>query len=192
MAHVSGPVSTLPGFRQPVTGCQCDEHPDRPAVLRVQGETDSMGAEYADLCAECVKAMSANSEPDIGTCAWCKADGVTLRPRRDMDEGLHGPVYYVCAPCIVKDNEAHERELEQYAEEYGGFTLDEYRDAYDDDYDPQDDPTHLDDTDIVIDASTEMPGAHQYRRTFEVVTKGGRPKTVNAGWRTAYIADKAG
>lgn len=31
----------------------CDDHPDRPATHRVQGETDSFGCEYIDWCQEC-------------------------------------------------------------------------------------------------------------------------------------------
>lgn len=37
-----GPVSSMPGAASPVlAGETCDEHPDRPAVRRRQGETDS-------------------------------------------------------------------------------------------------------------------------------------------------------
>jgi hypothetical protein len=31
----------------------CDQHPDRLAVVRLQGETDSFGAELNDMCTEC-------------------------------------------------------------------------------------------------------------------------------------------
>lgn len=34
-------------------GATCDQHPDRPAVARIQGETDSFGCELCDMCAEC-------------------------------------------------------------------------------------------------------------------------------------------
>ena len=50
MAEVTGPISTLPGARHALpAGTMCDEHPDRPAVARVQGETDSFGCELNDL-----------------------------------------------------------------------------------------------------------------------------------------------
>ena len=58
MSDVTGPISTLPGCERAVDpGTMCDEHPDRPAVARVQGETDSFGSEQHDLCAECVAAI---------------------------------------------------------------------------------------------------------------------------------------
>ncbi|TKI01529.1 hypothetical protein FCN80_26365, partial [Martelella alba] len=56
MADISnGPVSTLPGqFSGVPAGVKCDEHHDRDAVKRVQGETDSFGCEYYDMCQECL------------------------------------------------------------------------------------------------------------------------------------------
>lgn len=60
MAYVSdGPVMTLPGARLPFppgTTCDTEGHEDRPAVARIQGETDSFGCEAADLCTECAEA----------------------------------------------------------------------------------------------------------------------------------------
>ena len=80
----------------------CDTHPDRPATVRLQGETDSFGSEMVDLCDEC--AEKAKEEPAyIGTCEWCKGTDVALKPRRDYDEGMAGRVYYVCQACITKD-----------------------------------------------------------------------------------------
>jgi hypothetical protein len=35
------------------SGMTCDDHPERLAVKRVQGETDSFGCEYIDWCQEC-------------------------------------------------------------------------------------------------------------------------------------------
>lgn len=40
-----------------------------------------------------------------GKCDWCKEEATDLRPRRDYDEGLYGPVYEVCGECVRKDNE---------------------------------------------------------------------------------------
>ena len=34
-------------------GTMCDDHQDRPATHRIQGETDSFGCEYIDWCDEC-------------------------------------------------------------------------------------------------------------------------------------------
>ncbi len=43
MAEVTGPISSLPGaYHSLPKGTMCDEHPDRPAVARVQGETDCL------------------------------------------------------------------------------------------------------------------------------------------------------
>lgn len=45
MGDVTGPISTLPGHRHKLpSGATCDDHPDRPAVARIQGETDSFKA----------------------------------------------------------------------------------------------------------------------------------------------------
>ena len=53
MADVTGPIASLPGsFHTVPQGMACDEC-GKPATVRVQGETDSMGSEMHDLCAEC-------------------------------------------------------------------------------------------------------------------------------------------
>lgn len=107
MAHVSGPCSTLPGSGHDVPpGTMCDDHPDRPAVARVQGETDSFGAEYIDMCQECLdehRANKADPANSLGTCEWCGTKGVRVRPRRDYDEGMCGRVYDVCDDCVAKE-----------------------------------------------------------------------------------------
>ena len=60
MADVTGPISSLPGKRHELPkGAKCDEHPERDAVARVQGETDSMGCEMLDLCQECLDDLRA-------------------------------------------------------------------------------------------------------------------------------------
>ena len=100
MAAVSGPVSTLPGHcSAPPEGAACDDHPDRLATKRIQGETDSFGAEYHDLCDECAQAIAASDSGTEGRCDWCKTHAANRRPIRDIDEGQCGPVYYVCQPC---------------------------------------------------------------------------------------------
>lgn len=108
MADVSnGPVSTLPGHSAGVpVGTKCDEHPDRDAVRRIQGETDSFGCEYHDMCQECHDeyVREANSADYSGKCNWCGKHVERLIPHRDIEEGSYGRVYEVCKPCIVVVN----------------------------------------------------------------------------------------
>jgi hypothetical protein len=124
MADVSGPCSTLPGSHHRVpTGVMCDDHSDRPATHRVQGETDSFGAEYHDMCDECYaehkKAMEeSKAERATGTCDWCKRPAFDLRPRRDFEEGMGGPVYDVCGACVKAENERLEEELSDRDDDY--------------------------------------------------------------------------
>lgn len=133
MADVTGPISTLPGSGHAVPkDSVCDLHPDRPATSRIQGETDSFGSEMHDLCAECAgrfrQAMN-SPEARTGRCSWCKQDATDLRPRRDIDEGSHGPVYDICGKCDAKYQAAIEEELREYDAEF-----DYGDDDYDDDY----------------------------------------------------------
>ena len=101
MSDVTGPISSLPGsLHVPPDGAMCDEHPNRVAISRVQGETDSFGSEMHDLCYECVELQqTATINSGHGQCDWCRHDVADLRPQRDYDEGLYGPVYYVCGDC---------------------------------------------------------------------------------------------
>lgn len=114
MADVTGPISTLPGARHALPdGAKCDEHPDRDAVARVQGETDSFGSELIDMCAECLaadKAYEIEAREEEGTCEWCKCTAKGLRNHRDYDEGLAGRVYRVCTDCIDRENAELERD----------------------------------------------------------------------------------
>jgi len=113
MADVSsGPVSTLPGARSvPPATVACDHHGClSDATVRVQGETDSFGAEYLDFCARHIP----KREELVGRCDWCKTENVELRSVRDPEEGMAGPVYEVCEPCRKKQNEALEAELEEH------------------------------------------------------------------------------
>lgn len=114
MSNVTGPTSTLPGYRtSPPTKTMCDKHPDRSAVRRVQGETDSFGAEWYDLCQECTNEIDAHrAEARCGTCEWCDAEATDLRPRRDYDEGACGRVYDVCGKCVRRELD-YFNELEQ-------------------------------------------------------------------------------
>lgn len=136
MADVTGPISTLPGASHAVPkGMECDYHPGRPAVARIQGETDSFGCEMEDICQECVDARRAYRcseagkaeavESRNGACDWCKEMATDLRNARDYDEGMCGPVYRVCGGCIKRQNEAIEEELSRYE------PLDDWGDDYD-------------------------------------------------------------
>jgi hypothetical protein len=113
----------------------CDQHPDRPAVARIQGETDSFGCEMNDLCQECLDADRAwKNSPEAGewrkgTCEWCKNPADDLRDRRDYEEGNCGRVYRVCGACVKRDNE-------YWAAEAAAYDDDRY-DDYDDDFDDE-------------------------------------------------------
>lgn len=117
MADVTGPIHTLPGAAHAVPpGTMCDDHPDRPAVARIQGETDSFGAELIDCCAECNDALRASIRaPRDGWCDWCKTMAKDIRDHRDFEEGRGGPVYQVCARC-------RDREAQRLDAELGDFT----------------------------------------------------------------------
>lgn len=118
MAEVTGPISTLPGASHSVPeGTMCDEHPDRPAVARLQGETDSFGAELFDCCNECAKLFREEMRrPYIGRCEWCDAAEVELRNTRDCEEGLSGRVYRVCVPCKKRYDDRVAAELDAYSD----------------------------------------------------------------------------
>ena len=117
MAEVIGPCSSLPGAHHPVPmGTTCDTHPGRPASHRVQGETDSFGAELNDMCQQCyekhkVAMEKYREEHACGTCEWCGNSANDLRNRRDFEEGTCGRIYQVCGACVRKENEEAEEEL---------------------------------------------------------------------------------
>lgn len=121
MADVTGPVSTMPGsIHDPPTGTRCDEHPDRPAVVRIQGETDSMGSEMNDMCAECAEEYRAwlrspeAEEMSHGQCEWCRKEATDLRDARDYDEGMSGRLYRVCGACMKRVDDEARAELDEY------------------------------------------------------------------------------
>lgn len=120
MADVTGQISTMPGARHALpAGAKCDDHPDRDAVARVQGETDSMGSEMNDLCAECLAAEREFAAEDrCGRCDWCKSEATDLASACDYDEGTCGPVYAVCGKCRQKQQAALEEELAQSDDDY--------------------------------------------------------------------------
>lgn len=96
----------LPGdWIRTSTTHECEkEGCEHPAYNRLQGETDSFGAEYSYWCDE-HKAVEVSR---LKQCAEvehaCDACGevAKLYPTRDWEEGLHGPVYNVCAQCRPK------------------------------------------------------------------------------------------
>lgn len=116
MSHCSGPVSTLPGALHPVLPTdKCDEHPEVQAVHRVQGETDSMGAEYFYVCQACYDKYLADKEKlqggsFEGTCTCGAVE--PLFPVRSWDEGRSGPVYYRCRSCRRKWVQAEQADLD--------------------------------------------------------------------------------
>lgn len=132
MGNVTGPISSLPGAMHAMPiGTMCDEHPDAPAVRRVQGETDSFGCEMYDMCQACLDGhlrYRASAESRSGMCDWCKAETTDLRNTRDYDEGMYGSVYRVCGKCLKSQDDAARQELEEYEHRYG------YLDDYDGEY----------------------------------------------------------
>lgn len=123
MADVTGPISTLAGTSHDVPeGMMCDNHPEQPAVVRIQGETDSFGCEMEDICQQCVEERRAyrcseagqaeELEWRTGACEWCGNHVTDLRDARDYEEGMSGRVYRVCGPCIKRVNDEAQAELD--------------------------------------------------------------------------------
>lgn len=123
MADVTGPISTLPGATYKSSqGMVCDNHPDRLAVVRIQGETDSFGSEMHDLCQECADQMRESyRQAQEGVCDWCSAESTDLRDFRDMDEGFSGRIYSVCGACRRKSYEAATEELKARGDDGFGY-----------------------------------------------------------------------
>jgi hypothetical protein len=115
MADVTGPVSTLPGsFHRVPDSAVCDQHPEFVATHRVQGETNSFGAEFCDMCDDCYQehlAARRAAREQESFCDYCKTSQVGCRPRRDYEEGMAGPVYNVCPSCCDRSNERLRQEM---------------------------------------------------------------------------------
>lgn len=121
MAEVIGPCSTLPGARHKLPeGTKCDCHPDRDAVARIQGETDSFGAELNDMCKECLDdhRECERTRDRSGICEWCKNEAPILSSHRDFEEGMAGRVYLVCRSCIEKEDTQLAAELVEYEDDW--------------------------------------------------------------------------
>jgi len=126
MSEVTGPISTLPGRHHDFPeGTKCDDHSDRLAVARVQGETDSFGCEMHDMCAGCLQEhrdylrSPEAQERRNGRCDWCGKDATDLRDARDYDEGMCGRLYRVCGPCIKRVDDEARAELDEYDDGHG-------------------------------------------------------------------------
>lgn len=120
MSDVTGPISSLPGSRHAApAGAMCDDHPDRPAAGRMQGETDSFGCEMHDLCQECLdESLEHAKQARSGQCDWCKSAAADLRARRDWEEGSCGPVYQVCGACVQRESARLDEELAEHSTDY--------------------------------------------------------------------------
>lgn len=118
MAHLPGQVVAI---KDDEWGTFCYEpgHDDRKAFKRICNESDSFGSEYYNFCEECwdtyQKALEKkrNDPEQWEHCRECGAKVPELISYRDMDEGMHGPVYEHCESCHVKMNERISREYEQ-------------------------------------------------------------------------------
>lgn len=107
MAHCSnGPVSSMPGSRHQLPLNQsCDKHPNRLAVVRIQGETDSFSAEYVDMCEECLEKYNiflAKQKDQEKRCEICIRMKKDVKPHRDPEEGSCGRLYDMCPECYRK------------------------------------------------------------------------------------------
>lgn len=118
MSDYTGPISRLPGAVHVLpAGSMCDDHPDRPAVARIQGETDSFGSELIDCCEECSQQMRDEMrKAHHGQCDWCKQEATDLRDRRDDEEGMYGRVYSVCGSCRKREDDRLQREMDSYGD----------------------------------------------------------------------------
>lgn len=118
MSYPNGPVRTLPGSRRtPDKGAMCGEHPDVPSFKTIQGETDSFGAEFYEMCEACVKKFEEEreqSQNELSFCDWCKTQKTGCSFRRDLGESSTGPVYFVCPSCSAQNNE----ENSVYSDDY--------------------------------------------------------------------------
>ena len=133
MAHLPGQTMSV---QEDEWGTDCENHSDRKAVKRICSEADSFGAEYMNFCQECwdnyqqgLKEKEEDPE-QWDTCPECKKKAPRLISYRDMDEGMHGPVYEHCEECHSKMNA-------RIAEEEAYYNDDDYDPGPDCDYEPE-------------------------------------------------------
>jgi len=125
--------------------CYMEGHHERPAVRRLCVEADSFGAEFHNMCQECWDEHLQNKEdikndPEQWETCKCGNREPSLISYRDMDEGMHGPVYEHCSKCHEKMN-ARIAEEEAYYDDhddYDDYTPDDAYDSICDEPIPQD------------------------------------------------------
>ena len=134
MAHLPGQTMSV---QEDEWGTDCENHSDRKAVKRICSEADSFGAEYMNFCQECwdnyqqgLKEKEEDPE-QWDTCTECKKKAPRLISYRDMDEGMHGPVYEHCEECHSKMNARIAEEEAYYNDDY------DYDPGPDCDYEPE-------------------------------------------------------
>ncbi|MBN22684.1 MAG: hypothetical protein CL678_15475 [Bdellovibrionaceae bacterium] len=100
-------MAGLPGDKvRTMTGHMCEhENCDQVSEWRLQGETDSFGAEYEYFCDKHMAEIDEqlrNAEPQLEECEKCHKEHLDIMPVRDAEEGISGPVYYCCPACRDK------------------------------------------------------------------------------------------
>ena len=122
MAGILGPNSYLPGriINNPKLGEKhtCDEC-EQPAVAAIIGETDSFGSEYSHVCQvhldEHLKRVEAKEAEDPKEyCDHCKNYAKDVKPIRYADEGMNGPVYYLCKTHRARVNSENNEFYDDY------------------------------------------------------------------------------
>jgi len=111
-------IGGLPGDTKAIDSNEQCDNCENTVTKRVQGETDSFGAEYHYVCDDCAAKMKQEDEEYrniLTSCDWCKKEA-KLHTARDFEEGLSGPVYEICDDCASKQNRALREEFD--AEEY--------------------------------------------------------------------------
>jgi len=122
MPYLPGQIATASNQELSQHTCEgFDEgHCGKPSELKVVGETDSFGSEFHYMCREChTKEVEHYKEnPTLETCERCNQEAV-VRPYRDPDEGMSGPVYWACSPCISKYMEYYREDepVNQFADD---------------------------------------------------------------------------
>lgn len=95
-------------------GQRCDDC-DKLATHRIQAAADSFGTEWADLCDDCyAKERERRRQERGGKCEWCSKKSDELFSTRDVDEGMCGATYHICLICYNKQQDAIQKELEDY------------------------------------------------------------------------------
>lgn len=116
MAHLPGQSV---GVSDDEWGTKCYSHPDVEATHRICVESDSFGSEYANLCDVCWEERNKaieeqKNDPEQWEQCKCGNREPRLISYRDMDEGMHGPVYEHCSVCHAKMNARIAAEEEYY------------------------------------------------------------------------------